>query len=83
MEIKDSKITRVWAEVIDNKKIETMLPIICSRIVVGSLIHTDEHRTYKTLKKLVIFIRVFAISMNLLIRLLMFILNMLSHSITI
>lgn len=49
VEIKESKITRVWAEVIDNKKIETMLPIICSRVVVGSLIHTDEHRTYKTL----------------------------------
>lgn len=42
-------ISRVWAEVIPNKQKETILPIICNHVVNGSVIHTDEHRTYRCL----------------------------------
>ncbi|KAM0687631.1 hypothetical protein COBT_001123, partial [Conglomerata obtusa] len=36
-------ITKVWAQVIPDKKSSTMLPIIHARSMNGAIIHTDEH----------------------------------------
>ncbi|KAG0440040.1 hypothetical protein DMUE_2030 [Dictyocoela muelleri] len=44
-----NKITRVYAQVIKDKKAETIIPIICNQIVPGSVIWTDEHRSYLSL----------------------------------
>lgn len=49
-EVKDG-ISRIYAEVIQNKTIEIIMPIICERVVSGSEIHTDEHRTYFALSR--------------------------------
>ena len=49
VEVRSSAITRVWAEIIPNKSISTMLPIICEHVLSGSTIHTDEHRSYGVL----------------------------------
>ncbi len=51
VEVADS-ITKVWAEVIVNKKVETIYPIIFQRVVSGTFLHTDEHRTYASLHNL-------------------------------
>lgn len=45
----NGSITRVWAEVIDNKRVETLLPIINRHVNHGAVIHTDEHRSYGVL----------------------------------
>ncbi|KCZ79507.1 hypothetical protein H312_03107 [Anncaliia algerae PRA339] len=45
------KITRAFAKIIPNKKIETILPIIISQVMPGSLIWTDEHKNYHRLNK--------------------------------
>jgi transposase-like protein len=44
-------ITRVWAQTIPDKTISTILPIICERVLGGSVIHTDEHRSYACLSR--------------------------------
>jgi hypothetical protein len=38
---------RIWAEVIKNKTVETILPIILNNVLPNSTIHTDEHMPYK------------------------------------
>ncbi|KCZ78689.1 hypothetical protein H311_00273 [Anncaliia algerae PRA109] len=45
------KITRAFAKIIPNKKIETILPIVISQVMPGSVIWTDEHKSYQTLNK--------------------------------
>ncbi|KCZ76629.1 hypothetical protein H311_02369, partial [Anncaliia algerae PRA109] len=47
----DQKITRAFAKIIPNKKIETILPIVISQVMPGSIIWTDEHKSYQTLNK--------------------------------
>lgn len=42
-------ITKVWAEIIPNKRASTIIPIICDRVISGSTIITDEHRSYNSL----------------------------------
>ncbi|KCZ78685.1 hypothetical protein H311_00276, partial [Anncaliia algerae PRA109] len=44
-----NKITRVYAQVIEDKKAETIIPIICNQVVPGSVVWTDEHRSYLSL----------------------------------
>ncbi|KAG0438667.1 hypothetical protein DMUE_2947 [Dictyocoela muelleri] len=39
----------MFARVIPDKKATTILPIICEQVVPGSIIHTDEHRSYSQL----------------------------------
>lgn len=51
VEVINGSINKVWAEVIINKSIKTIMPIICDRVVVGSTIYTDEHRTYFALPR--------------------------------
>ncbi|KCZ78566.1 hypothetical protein H311_00405, partial [Anncaliia algerae PRA109] len=46
-----NKITRCFATVINNKMAKTIIPIICSQVLPGSVIHTDEHRSYSALFK--------------------------------
>ncbi len=48
-EIMDNKVTRIYAKVISDKLATTMLPIICNQVVPGSVVHTDEHRSYSRL----------------------------------
>lgn len=38
--------TRIFARIIPNKQAATILPIICEQVLPGSIIHTDEHRSY-------------------------------------
>ncbi|KCZ81215.1 hypothetical protein H312_01361 [Anncaliia algerae PRA339] len=40
---------RVLAKVMENKKAETIIPIKCSQVAAGSLIWTDEHKSYASL----------------------------------
>jgi transposase-like protein len=44
-------ITRAYAIVIENKKQNTIVPIICAQVNSGSIIHTDEHDAYFKLSK--------------------------------
>lgn len=46
----DNSITRAFAKIIPNKRQETIIPIICSQVAAGSLIHTDEHGAYVNLR---------------------------------
>ncbi|KAG0435636.1 hypothetical protein DMUE_4628 [Dictyocoela muelleri] len=46
------RITRAFGCVIPNKQAETMVPIICDNVASGSLIRTDEHKSYSRLGKL-------------------------------
>lgn len=48
----DGKITRAFAVVIPNKKAETILPFIVNQVCAGSVIHTDEHASYRRLNSL-------------------------------
>ncbi|KAG0436289.1 hypothetical protein DMUE_4296 [Dictyocoela muelleri] len=43
------RTTRMFARVIPDKKARAILPIICEQVVPGSIIHTDEHRSYRQL----------------------------------
>ncbi|KCZ74818.1 hypothetical protein H311_04214 [Anncaliia algerae PRA109] len=43
----DQKITKVLACVIKDKKESTILPIIKEHVLPGSIVHTDEHASYK------------------------------------
>ncbi|KCZ80089.1 hypothetical protein H312_02514, partial [Anncaliia algerae PRA339] len=43
------RIKRVFAVVIPDKRAETILPIICNNIINGSVIWTDEHKSYSPL----------------------------------
>lgn len=52
VEVKDNMVKKVWAQVIENKKIETIIPIILEKVVPGSTIYTDEHKSYSVLGKL-------------------------------
>ncbi|KCZ80230.1 hypothetical protein H312_02380 [Anncaliia algerae PRA339] len=45
------KITRVYCTLIENKKAETIIPIICNQVASGSKIWTDEHKSYSSLSK--------------------------------
>ncbi|KAG0438567.1 hypothetical protein DMUE_3015 [Dictyocoela muelleri] len=45
----DGSTTRAFATIIPDKKQTTILPIICSNIISRSLIHTDEHRSYRNI----------------------------------
>lgn len=51
VEVENNKISKVWAQVIEDKTIATIMPIICERVYAGSIIHTDEHKTYKALPR--------------------------------
>ena len=46
------KITRALALTIPDKKATTLLPIIQDNVVPGSLVFTDEHKSYSGLSKL-------------------------------
>lgn len=46
-----SSILRAFACVIENKKIETILPLILEQVAIGSQIWTDEHKSYSGLNK--------------------------------
>ncbi|KCZ76572.1 hypothetical protein H311_02427 [Anncaliia algerae PRA109] len=48
VETKD-KITRVFAQVIPDKKSSTIIRIICAQVVPGAIIWTDEHKSYVSL----------------------------------
>ena len=48
----NGRITKSFATIIPDKKASTLVPIICSKVCPGSVIHTDEHKSYKTLEKL-------------------------------
>jgi transposase-like protein len=39
-------ISKVWAEVIPDKRATTILPIIADHVLTNSTIYTDEHRSY-------------------------------------
>ncbi|KCZ77779.1 hypothetical protein H311_01206 [Anncaliia algerae PRA109] len=41
-----NQITRAFATVIENKKSEHIMPIICSQVASGSIVWTDEHKSY-------------------------------------
>ena len=47
----NGKITRVFACVIPNKLQSTLVPIICNNVASGSIISTDEHKSYSCLSK--------------------------------
>lgn len=51
VEVADS-ITKVWAEVIVDKKVTTIYPIKCQKVINGACIHTDEHRIYASLNNI-------------------------------
>lgn len=51
VEIED-KITRAFACIIPDKKADTMIPIIVENVEKGSIIWTDEHKSYKRLNSL-------------------------------
>lgn len=42
----DTRISRAFACVISDKKASTILPIINQNVELGSIIHTDEHKSY-------------------------------------
>ncbi|KAG0418154.1 hypothetical protein DMUE_6406 [Dictyocoela muelleri] len=44
-----SGIVRAFAKTIPDKKQTTILPIICSQVLSGSMIYTDEHGAYRNL----------------------------------
>ncbi len=46
VEVNNRFVVRVFARIIPDKCATTMLPIICSQVLSGSVIHTDEHRSY-------------------------------------
>jgi transposase-like protein len=48
----DTSITRAFSCVISDKKASTFLPIICEKVERGSIIHTDEHKSYSKLNHL-------------------------------
>ncbi|KCZ82114.1 hypothetical protein H312_00389, partial [Anncaliia algerae PRA339] len=45
------RINRAFIKLITNKKAKTIIPIVCSQIIPGSVIWTDEHKTYQSLNK--------------------------------
>ncbi|KCZ74415.1 hypothetical protein H311_04620 [Anncaliia algerae PRA109] len=45
----ENNITRAFARMIENKKSETLIPIICEKVSSGSIIYTDEHKGYSKL----------------------------------
>ncbi|KAG0423924.1 hypothetical protein DMUE_6117 [Dictyocoela muelleri] len=47
-----SGITRAYAQVIEDRRASTLIPIICSQVAPGSIIWTDEHRSYSQLNSL-------------------------------
>ncbi|KCZ81497.1 hypothetical protein H312_01075, partial [Anncaliia algerae PRA339] len=47
----DSKITRGFATVIPNKESNTIIPIICRNVVNGSIIWTEEYKSYSSLAR--------------------------------
>lgn len=46
----DNHITRAFACVIPNKKKETLIPLIIENVELGSIIHTDELKSYLSLR---------------------------------
>lgn len=48
----DGHITKSFACLISNKKRETLIPIILDVVLEGSVVHTDEHRSYFGLSEL-------------------------------
>ncbi|KCZ78085.1 hypothetical protein H311_00894 [Anncaliia algerae PRA109] len=50
VEVKNG-ITRAFAIVISNKEIKTLLPIIASQVIPGSMIYSDKHKSYASLFK--------------------------------
>ena len=48
----DNHIKRAFDRIIPNKEASTILPIIISQVRPGSIIHTDEHKSYKKLNNL-------------------------------
>lgn len=42
-------ITNVWVQTIPNKEARTIIPIVCSEVISGSIIHTDEPKSYSSL----------------------------------
>lgn len=47
----EDRITRAYACVIPDKKATTMIPIIQDNVATGSIIWTDEHKSYSSLSK--------------------------------
>ncbi len=47
----DTRITRAYATVLNDKKVSTLIPIICSQVASNSVIWTDEHRSYSNLNQ--------------------------------
>ena len=48
----ETAISMAFACVIENKKASTIIPIICDNVGNGSIIYTDEHRSYSSLNNL-------------------------------
>ncbi|KCZ79035.1 hypothetical protein H312_03582, partial [Anncaliia algerae PRA339] len=46
----NGNIKRVFAQIIPNKKQNTLIPIICRQVANGSIIWTDEHKSYQNLR---------------------------------
>ncbi len=44
-----NSVERIMAKTIPNKQASTLLPIICENVLSGSVIYTDEHRSYSRL----------------------------------
>ncbi|KCZ80901.1 hypothetical protein H312_01674, partial [Anncaliia algerae PRA339] len=44
-----NSITRTYATIIPNKEAITIIPIVCGKVVNGTLIYTDEYRSYGSL----------------------------------
>jgi transposase-like protein len=67
----EGSILRAFATIIPNKQQSTIVPIICSQVNAGSIIHTDEHGAYCNLNNFGFIHAPCVISMSLLIVLLM------------
>ncbi|KCZ82385.1 hypothetical protein H312_00043 [Anncaliia algerae PRA339] len=46
----NGNIKRIFAQIIRNKKQNTLIPIICRQVASGSIIWTDEHKNYQNLR---------------------------------
>lgn len=49
VEVKNGVTTKVHAEIIIDKSINTIMPIILNKVITGTTIKTDEHKTYTAL----------------------------------
>ncbi|KCZ76772.1 hypothetical protein H311_02224 [Anncaliia algerae PRA109] len=63
-----NQITRAFATVIENKKSEHIMPIICSQVASGSIVWTDDTKVMPLHIKIALFIIRSATSMSSLIK---------------